>query len=76
MEPYALEYPGSAQHLATARLAAETGLWRDVHDFCWLRATPSPNWRASPGPSRLLLLYPFGLTSLMTSISALKRFLS
>ena len=42
--PCALQYPGSAQHLAAAGLGAENGLWRGVHDFCWLRATPSPNW--------------------------------
>lgn len=42
--PCALQYPGSAQHLAAAGLGAENGLWRAVHDFCWLRATPSPNW--------------------------------
>ncbi len=61
--PYALEYPGSAAHLAAAGLAADSGLWREVHDFCWLRAAPSPNWcaaaaregRAAPeGVGRLL----------------------
>jgi hypothetical protein len=45
--PYALEYPGSAAHLAAAGLAADSGLWREVHDFCWLRAAPSPNWCAA-----------------------------
>lgn len=42
--PCDLQYPGSAQHLAAAGLGAENGLWRAVHDFCWLRASPSPNW--------------------------------
>jgi hypothetical protein len=45
--PYALEYHGSAAHLAAAGLAADSGLWREVHDFCWLRAAPSPNWCAA-----------------------------
>lgn len=27
-----------------AGLAEESGLWRAVQDFLWLRSTPSPNW--------------------------------
>ncbi|KAK9845783.1 hypothetical protein WJX81_002252 [Elliptochloris bilobata] len=50
--PCALEYPGSAQHLAAAALGVDSGLWRDVRDFCWLRATPSPNWRVIPEEQR------------------------
>jgi len=50
--PYALAddaFAGAAEALAAAGLGeAEAAAWRDawrnVDDFAWLRATPSPNW--------------------------------
>ena len=46
--PYAqLGYAGAAEDLEKANLGQEVdaqGLWGQVHDFGWLRSTPSPNW--------------------------------
>ncbi|RHY35055.1 hypothetical protein DYB32_000461 [Aphanomyces invadans] len=42
---YALQYDGLAAQLDSADLATDTGLWAQVHDFKWLRQTPSPHWR-------------------------------
>ena len=42
-----LTYEGSEAHLQAAQLDSDTGLWSQVQDFKWLRATPSPNWCGS-----------------------------
>lgn len=46
--PYdAHDYPGFEEAMAGCGLGVDVeqqGLWRQVHDFGWLRSTPSPNW--------------------------------
>lgn len=51
--PYAPAYAGAADDLQDAGLAQDSGLWRQVHDFGWLRATASPHWAELPEGERL-----------------------
>jgi hypothetical protein len=62
--PYAFAFPGGAALLSAAGLSdADHGdaadasapcsdAWRQVDDFAWLRATPSPNWSVLPPEER------------------------
>eukprot|EP00887_Chlorella_sp_A99_P006717 scaffold3.g6717.t1 len=50
--PYAFSYPGSEEDLAAQGLETDSGRWAEVHDFGWLRATPSPNWNILPEGER------------------------
>jgi hypothetical protein len=62
--PYAFAFAGGAALLAAAGLSNEANVggggganeaadaWRQVDDFAWLRATPSPNWRVLPAEER------------------------
>ena len=42
----------AAQDLEVAGQAAENGLWREVHDFGWLRSAASPHWAVLPEAER------------------------
>jgi hypothetical protein len=41
-----------AQVLAGAQLLEETGLWQQVDDFGWVKASASPHWRFMPEEDR------------------------
>ena len=43
----ALSYEGAEGQLQAAQLQQDSGLWSQVQDFKWLRATPSPHWCVS-----------------------------
>jgi len=44
--PFAFDLPGCTdRELKRHGLFEETGMWREVDDFNWLKSTPSPNWR-------------------------------
>lgn len=44
--PFAFDIPGRSENtLKKHGLFEETGLWREVDDFMWLKSTPSPHWR-------------------------------
>ncbi len=42
--PSALVYPGLPELLAEAGLQDDNQKWREVLDFGWIKASPSPNW--------------------------------
>lgn len=41
-----------AQSLQAAQLSEESGLWQQVDDFGWVKASASPHWRVLPEPDR------------------------
>ncbi|KAF3791192.1 Tubulin-folding cofactor C [Nymphaea thermarum] len=51
--PYAFSYNGIENDLKEAGLGEETENWKNVEDFRWLRATPSPNWCIFPEEERI-----------------------
>ena len=50
--PYACSYPGCGADLEEQGLEPDSGMWREVNDFGWLRATPSPHWAELPEAER------------------------
>lgn len=50
--PYAPSYEGAGADLEAQGLEPDSGMWRQVNDFGWLRATPSPHWEVMPGGQR------------------------
>ncbi len=50
--PYSPGYEGAAADLAAQGLELDSGLWQQVNDFGWLRATPSPHWQVLPEGQR------------------------
>ncbi|PRW60049.1 tubulin-folding cofactor C-like [Chlorella sorokiniana] len=50
--PYAPSYEGAAADLAAQGLEPDSGMWQQVNDFGWLRATPSPHWQVLPEGQR------------------------
>ena len=50
--PYACSYPGCRADLEGQGLEPDSGMWRQVNDFGWLRATPSPHWSEMPEAER------------------------
>lgn len=46
--PYCLAYPALPAQLARCQLPSETGMWREVDDFGWIKAIQSPNWCVLP----------------------------
>jgi hypothetical protein len=51
--PYRMSYTGLRGHLESAGLDKETGLWDQVNDFGWLRASKSPHWNVLPEAERV-----------------------
>ncbi|CAN6484003.1 unnamed protein product [Victoria cruziana] len=51
--PYAFSYDGIEANLKDAGIGEETENWKNVDDFRWLRATPSPNWSVVPEGERI-----------------------
>ncbi|KAL4859053.1 Tubulin-folding cofactor C [Chlorella vulgaris] len=52
--PYTPAYPGAQQDLEEQGLHTDAeALWRQVDDFGWLRATPSPHWSELPADQHL-----------------------
>ena len=53
--PYALGYPGIDEAMEKAGFGgADSGTWREVEDFGWIKQVASPNWRIlaeSEGPA-------------------------
>ena len=44
--PFAFDVPGTSESVLKKHgLFEETGMWREVDDFMWLKSTPSPHWR-------------------------------
>lgn len=50
--PYAPSYEGAGADLAAQGLEPDSGMWQQVNDFGWLRATPSPHWQMLPEGQR------------------------
>ena len=50
--PYAMNYRGLNADLEETSIQNETGLWQNVDDFSWLRASQSPNWSIIPLQNR------------------------
>ena len=50
--PYAPSYEGAGADLAAQGLEPDSGMWQQVNDFGWLRATPSPHWQVLPEGQR------------------------
>ena len=50
--PYGPSYEGAAADLAAQGLHPGSGMWAQVNDFGWLRATPSPHWEVLPEGER------------------------
>lgn len=54
VSPYTPAYPGAQADLDEQGLGRdEAAMWRQVNDFGWLRATPSPHWAELPEAERL-----------------------
>jgi hypothetical protein len=41
-----------AELLAASQLSEDSGLWQQVDDFGWVKATASPPWRVLPAAER------------------------
>ena len=50
--PYNLEWPGRDEVLLGCGLDEDSGLWREVDDFGWIKAVQSPNWDVLPEAER------------------------